>query len=150
MELQMKPASTADLENLLQLMRQMQADDPWSIPFHEDAVRPIVRDLLANPALGLAYLICVAGNTTGYIVLCFEYSLEYGGKGAWIDEFFVAHEHRGQGVGAQVLHLAEAEARKAGATVLHLEVNHGNPAIDLYRRAAFEDHQRYLMTKWLV
>jgi len=29
-------------------------------------------------------------------------------------------------------------------------VNHGNPAIELYRRKGFEDHQRYLMTKWIV
>jgi ribosomal protein S18 acetylase RimI-like enzyme len=33
---------------------------------------------------------------------------------------------------------------------VHLEVNHGSPAIDLYRRAGFEDHQRYLMTKWII
>jgi ribosomal protein S18 acetylase RimI-like enzyme len=33
---------------------------------------------------------------------------------------------------------------------MHLEVDKGNnPAFELYRRAGFEDHNRFLMTKWL-
>jgi GNAT superfamily N-acetyltransferase len=123
-------------------MHLLQADDPWSVPFDEAAVRPIVCDLIANPAVGLAYLVCDSEQTVGYIVLCFDYSLEYGGKGAWVDEFFVGEEFRSRGIGSDVLHLAEHEARKAGATVLHLEVNYGNPAIELYRRHGFEDHAR--------
>lgn len=143
-------AAPADIEILLALMRLLQADDPWSVPFEEAAVRPVVRHLLANPAVGLAYLVCDGDETMGYIVLCFDYSLEYGGKGAWVDEFFVKREFRGRGIGSDVLQLAEDEARKARATVLHLEVNHGNPALELYRRHGFEDHARYLMTKWLA
>jgi GNAT superfamily N-acetyltransferase len=144
---EIRPASLSDLEILVLLMRQLQADDPWSLPFHEDALRPVVRTLLADPSFGAAYLVHFAEKPVGYIILCFDYSLEYGGKGAWVDEFFVAPEHRGQGIGTEVLRFAEEAARKAGATVLHLEVNHGNPAIELYRRSGFEDHQRYLMTK---
>jgi GNAT superfamily N-acetyltransferase len=70
-------------------------------------------------------------------------------KGAWIDEFFVDRAHRGQGLGAEALRLAEEVARKAGAHVLHLEVNRGNPAIELYRRHGFVDHERYLLSKAL-
>ncbi len=57
--------------------------------------------------------------------------------------------HRGQGIGNQLLDLAESASRGQGAQVLHLEVNHGNRAIELYRRHGFLDHQRYLMTKHL-
>ena len=146
----LKLASPTDVETLLPLMRLLQADDPWSVPFDDTAVRLVVHDLLANPAVGLAYWVCDGDQIVGYIVLCFDYSLEYGGKGAWVDEFFVRREFRGKGIGSDVLRLAEDEARKAGATVLHLEVNHGNPALELYRRHGFEDHARYLMTKWLA
>jgi hypothetical protein len=31
-----------------------------------------------------------------------------------------------------------------------LEVNRGNPAINLYRRHGFEDHNRSLLSKWLT
>jgi ribosomal protein S18 acetylase RimI-like enzyme len=38
-----------------------------------------------------------------------------------------------------------------GVTALHLEVDHGNdPALELYQRAGYQDHDRNLMTKRLV
>jgi len=79
--------------------------------------------------------------------MAFDYSLEYRGKGAWVAEFFVRPTHRGQGIGAHALEFFAEQARQLGVTVVHLEVNHGNPAIELYRRMGFEDHHRYLMTK---
>jgi GNAT superfamily N-acetyltransferase len=125
----------------------MQDDDPWSVPFQYERVLRDVHALIENPHYGLAFFICDGEEAIGYILLCFDYSLEYGGKGAWIDEFFIDKAHRGRGLGTDALRFAENAARQAGAQVLHLEVNRGNPAIDLYRRHGFEDHDRYLMSK---
>jgi ribosomal protein S18 acetylase RimI-like enzyme len=37
-----------------------------------------------------------------------------------------------------------------GVSAVHLEVDRGNdPAFELYRRVGYEDHDRFLMTKWL-
>jgi len=83
------------------------------------------------------------------LVICFDYSLEYGGKGAWVDELFVKTAARDKGIGTQLLALAEDASRRAGATTLHLEVSHGNPAKELYRRRGFVEHHRLLMTKRL-
>ncbi len=141
---------SVDCETLLALMRELQKDDPWSAPFREEGVRRVVLAMLEREDAGQAWFVCDGDDhPLGYIVLCFDYSLEYGGKGAWIDEVFVEAQHRGQGIGAQLLEFAEEQARSAGATVMHLEVNHGNQAIELYRRQGFVDHKRYLMTKWL-
>lgn len=145
----LKPVTPDHIPSLLALMRLLQDDDPWSVPFDEDVLHANLHELLADAVYGSAYFIVDGEATLGYIVLCFDYSLEYRGKGAWVDEFFVLKDLRGRGIGAEVLVLAEREARRLGAKVLHLEVNHGNPALDLYRRHGFEDHQRYLMTKWL-
>jgi len=106
--------------------------------------------LLRDPALGHVWLIFADGQNIGYIVMCFDYSLEYRGRGAWIDEFFVRRSHRRRGIGTRVLEFFAEEARKLGVTVVHLEVNHGNAAVELYRRLGFEDHHRYLMTKWIL
>jgi GNAT superfamily N-acetyltransferase len=144
-----RQAVPTDIAALLPLMRAMQDDDPWSTPFDELTVADTVRTLLENACAGLVWLITAGTQSIGYIVICFDYSLEYGGKGAWIDEFFVAREYRGQGLGAAVMRIAEEKARESGARCLHLEVSRGNPAIELYRRAGFEAHDRYLMTKWL-
>lgn len=142
-------ATPADLQPLLQLMRAMQDADPWSEPFSENIVRANLLELLTNPSCGLIYLVWQNGCPVAYLVICFDYSLEYRGKGAWVDELFVLTSHRGQGIGTQLLELAERAAREHHAHFLHLEVTHGNPAVELYRRRGFVDHQRYLMSKSL-
>jgi GNAT superfamily N-acetyltransferase len=140
-------ATSADLESLLPMMRNMQEDDPWSEAFREPMVLANLAELLQNPVYGIVYLVREENTLIGYLVICFDYSLEYRGKGAWIDELFVEASHRGKGVGTQLLNLAETASREHHAKFLHLEVTHGNPAIELYRRRGFLDHHRYLMSK---
>lgn len=145
--MEIRRAEPHDVESLLDLMRQMQQDDPWSEPFDDVAVRSSLTELLSNPAYGVAYFARADEQAVGYVVICFDYSLEYRGKGAWVDELFVTPTHRGQGIASYLLDVAEKTTVEQGAKYLHLEVNHGNPAIELYRRRGFVDHQRYLMTK---
>jgi diamine N-acetyltransferase len=140
-------ATLTDLESLLLLMRHMQEVDPWTESFHELTVRATLAELLQNPVYGVIYLARQESALLGYAVICFDYSLEYRGKGAWIDELFVEAAHRGKGIGTQLLDLAETASREHNAKFLHLEVTHGNPAIEIYRRRGFQDHQRYLMSK---
>jgi diamine N-acetyltransferase len=143
------PVSRDEIQTLLALMRALQDDDPWSVPFEDARAKEAVQLLLANESYGRIWFIRDAGRIVGYIVMSFDYSLEYGGRNAWVDEFFIEKESRGKGLGAQALDFFEQQARQAGATAIHLEVNHGNKAIDLYRRRGFTDHHRYLMTKLL-
>jgi CheY-like chemotaxis protein len=149
MALRIAPAVLVDLESVLALMREMQGCDPWSEPFLETSVRANLTELLTNPSYGLVYLASDDGRPVAYVAICFDYSLEYGGKGAWIDELFVEASHRGRGIGTQLLGLAERASFEHGARFLHLEVTHGNSAIELYRRRGFVDHERHLMTKRL-
>jgi len=139
----------ADLDSLLLLMRHMQLEDAWAEPFNETFVRKNLSELLHSPLYGVMYLVHDAQTPVAYLVICFDFSLEYRGKGAWVDELFVEPSHRGQGIGTRLLHLAESTSLEHGAQTLHLEVNHGNRAIELYRSRGFIDHHRYLMTKWL-
>jgi GNAT superfamily N-acetyltransferase len=148
-EVEYRAAALDDVDVLLPLMRCLQADDPWSVPFREEKARETLRELIANPSAGRAFLICAGELCVGYLVLSFDFSLEFGGKNAWIDELFVEREFRNQGIGSKT-EVAGRMARECGAKVLHLEVNRGNDAIDLYRRCGFEDHDRYLLSKWLV
>jgi diamine N-acetyltransferase len=145
-----RPAVPSDIDILLRLMRGLQQDDPWSVPFREEEVRQSLRELIANPSVGRVFLIWQGELCLGYLALSFDFSLEFGGKNAWIDELYVQRESRGQGIGSKTLDFAIEAARECGAKVLHLEVNRGNRAINLYRRCGFEDHDRYLLSKWLV
>ncbi|MGB2635592.1 MAG: GNAT family N-acetyltransferase [Candidatus Acidiferrum sp.] len=147
MPISIERTTATDLDTVLLLMSHMQADDPWSEPFDLTMVRRNLAELLDNSLYGLVYLVRDQQAAIGYLVVCFDFSLEYRGKGAWIDELFVESSHRGQGIGTQLLDLAESASRESGAEFLHLEVTHGNRANELYRRRGFVDHNRYLMTK---
>ena len=142
-------ATPADLDVLLIFMQQMQLDDPWDEPPDESSVRSNLLELLQNPVYGFAYIARDDHLPIAYLIICFDFSLEYRGKGAWVDELFVERTHRGRGIASQLLDLAERSCLEQGAQALHLEVTHGNPAIELYLRRGFRDHNRYLMTKWL-
>jgi ribosomal protein S18 acetylase RimI-like enzyme len=142
-----KLAGRADLELIFELMQHMQLDEPWTEPFDESVVRSNLGELLQNRAFGLIYFVSDPHRAIAYLVICFDYSLEYRGKGAWVDELFVEPDHRQRGIGARLLDLAESASREHGAQYLHLEVTHGNRAIELYRRRGLVDHNRYLMTK---
>ncbi len=149
MPLSIHPADSNDLDSLLFLMRHMQLDDPWDEPLDEFIVRKNLLELLQNSFCGLIFIAQDDHTPVGYVVVCFDFSLEYHGKGAWIDELFVEPAYRGKGIAGQLLDLAERAALDHDARTLHLEVTHGNLAIELYRRRGFLDHRRYLMTKWL-
>jgi ribosomal protein S18 acetylase RimI-like enzyme len=60
----------------------------------------------------------------------------------------VGEEYRGKGVGLKLIQHLIKEARDTyGMTLLHLEVYHGNPAINLYKRLGFVEygkHERFL------
>ena len=85
------------------MMRDLQQDDPWSVPFDEAETARVTDQLLRDPSLGRVWIIAAEGVTVGYIVMAFDYSLEYRGRGAWVDEFFVRRSHRGKGIGTRAL-----------------------------------------------
>lgn len=143
-------ASADHLHELLRMMHDMQQDDPWSCGFDEAIVRETLQELLSNPDYGRVWIIVADDETVGYIVMSFDYSLEYRGRNAWVDEFFIRPAYRGRGVGALAMDYFLEQANALGVKCVHLQVNPGNPAIELYRRKGFEEHERAFMTKWIA
>jgi hypothetical protein len=109
-----RAAVAIDLDALLRLMRDLQRDDPWSVPFHEEKVRASVLEPLQSPSMGRVFLIYDGELCIGYFVRSFDFSLEYGGKNAWIGELFIRPEFCGQGFGSRALDAART-ARELGA-----------------------------------
>jgi GNAT superfamily N-acetyltransferase len=86
----------------------------------------------------------------GYIILTLGYSLEYLGRDAFIDEFYLRESHRGRGWGSCALSFVEGEARRLDVRSIHLEVVRQNtPAKEVYRKSGYLDHDHYLMSKWI-
>lgn len=139
-------AAPADLDVLIRFVRGLYAHD--DIPLHEPTAHRALDDLIRDPSLGRVWVIERAGRPIGYVVLTFGYSLEYGGRDAFVDELFVDERHRGRGAGTAALRFVAAQCRSVGVRALHLEVDRPNmTAQRLYRREGFEDHDRYLMTR---
>jgi ribosomal protein S18 acetylase RimI-like enzyme len=142
------PAAVSDIELLVPLMREFYAFD--HIAFDERDARAALLQLLGDARLGRVYLISAGGEAAGYLVLTFGFSLEFKGRDAFVDELFLRAEFRGRGFGKRALAFAEEACRAEGIGALHLEVERANTsAQELYRRAGFKDHDRYLLTKWI-
>lgn len=148
MEPTFRPVGPADLEPFLELLGEMQAF--FGNQLHRRSAREAARGLLENPAYGRAWFVEVGGERAGYAVLALGYSLEFGGLDAFLDELFLRERFRGAGLGRKAMAFVEAEARALGVQALHLEVERDNrPALELYRRIGYVDHDRFLMTKRL-
>lgn len=139
-------ATHADLATLVQFMREYYEFD--HLPFDEQVARAALAKFLDDESLGRLWLIHCGTEAVGYLALTLGYSLEYGGRDAFIDEVYICASYRGRGIGQRALVFAEETCRSLDVRALHLEVERENTnAHALYRKVGFVDHERYLMTK---
>jgi len=147
--LQFRLAVEADAGVLLEFMRAYYAFDGHA--FDQEKARVALSALLNEANLGRAWLILDGDKPAGYIVLCFGYSLEWLGRDAFIDEFYLREEYRGRGWGRASMEFVEEAARKAGIRTLHLEVVQENTtALEVYRKLGFREHASTFLSKWIA
>lgn len=137
-----REATPADKPELLALMADYYAFDGHH--FDPDTSAAVLDEFLADQRLGRAWLIEVDGDVAGYMALCIGYSLEFGGRDAFVDEIYLHERFRGRGIGRAALQHMMAEARRLGIKALHLEVDQDNrPARKLYQALGFESRGRF-------
>jgi GNAT superfamily N-acetyltransferase len=87
---------------------------------------------------GILLLARSGASAVGVAVVSWTWTVERGGKTAWLDELYVIPALRGRGIGRRLLVRAIAEARCAGCASIELEVVRGHGrAARLYRRERF-------------
>lgn len=119
------------------MMRQLYAGDGLPFP---DAAPDALRLLLRDPTWGRCMILCDQGRSVGYFVLGFGFSLEFGGRDAFLDELYLLPEARGRGFGKAALTHAIDLCRTLGVKALHLETKKSNAAAQkLYRSAGFTE-----------
>jgi ribosomal protein S18 acetylase RimI-like enzyme len=149
MDINFRPAKRSDIDSIVLFVRELYEQD--HIRFDDSIARAALEKIIGNTDLGRVWLVCDGDQAVGYIVLGFGYSLEFHGRDAMLDEIYIRASHRGQGVGKQAIKLVEDTCRSLGIHALHLEVERSNTSAQaFYRKVGFEDHDRYLMTRWLV
>jgi len=132
------------------MMRSLAEQEPGKIVFDEAIARATLRRFLKLPQFGRIWLVFDGVDLAGYIILTVGFSFEFHGHDAFIDELYIAPAYRRRGFGRRAVEYVEQKAREMGVNAIHLEVDDGNdPALELYRRTGYEDHDRFLMTKWV-
>jgi GNAT superfamily N-acetyltransferase len=119
--------------------------------FDETKARIALTALLRDSNLGRAWIILDNETPVGYVVLCFGYSLEWLGRDAFVDEFYLLENFRGRGWGATTMAFLEDQARSLGVRALHLEVVAENAtAMHLYGKLGFKKHASTFLSKWIA
>jgi len=145
MDIALRLAGRADAEPLAGLMAAYYRHD--RLDFDPGRAGAAAQALMDDPRLGELWAIETGGQMIGYLALTFGFSLECGGRDAFVDELFVREEFRGQGVGTRAIRHALARCAAQGIRSLRIEAARHNPrAVALYRRLGFAEHERHLMT----
>ncbi|MEX0977132.1 MAG: GNAT family N-acetyltransferase [Woeseia sp.] len=109
------------------------------------AVTPLLDSIsVGDRAPGKVWLIERAKVVIGYIAVCYGYSIEFQGRDAFVDEFFLIESARGQGIGRQALNFVRSTVAETGIVALHLEVARSNTrARRFYETLGFTARDRY-------
>jgi ribosomal protein S18 acetylase RimI-like enzyme len=108
-----------------------------------------LRQLLADPRLGVVFVIEDNSQIVGYALCAYSFDLEFRGMEAWLTELFIADDARGRGLATDALGQIQTELRARGVKALHLQVRPDNPAVALYERLGFSRVPRLVMTRRL-
>ena len=140
-----RQADETDLPLLLTLMSEFYAEAGYPLNF--DRAQAAFLPLLGPGELGQVLLVQVDGEAAGHLVLTFGYSMEYGGRSAFIDDLFIRPPFRRRGLGGRIVAQARAICEELGVRAMHLEVARDSAAAQaVYRGAGFRETGRQLLT----
>jgi GNAT superfamily N-acetyltransferase len=135
-------AERTHLDQLLPFVRDYHAFE--EIERTDDERRASLAPLLGDNPFGRIWLVQESAEPVGYLALCFGYSIEFGGRDAFVDEFFLTEHARDRGLGRRALADARNAAAGLGIVALHLEVARSNSsARRFYESLGFAARDRY-------
>jgi len=121
--------------------------DEHEIVVTEARLQAAAENILDDGRLGFFLLARQADQAIGLACVSFCWTLEHGGKAAWLDELYVFPEFRSQGIGGALIEAVLQEAANQGCAAVDLEVDEGHrQAEKLYRNFGFKTLPR---TRWV-
>lgn len=116
------------------------------LPPDPDTLRAALVPLLEGSPHGAVYIVGPVRAPIGYAVVCFGWSLEFGGLDGFLDEIYIRPGVRGRGIGSEILNSLPKALAGAGLKALHLEVRRDNEkARALYAKLHFEPREQYML-----
>ncbi len=138
-------AKTKDLDFILPLILDQFSEH--SIQVDTEKLKNSIQKVLAGDQLGFVLTARTDQGLAGFAYVAFNWTLEHGGRSAWLEELYVKPELRNQGIGRKLLAAVLARAAALGCEAIDLEVdrNHSQ-AENLYRREGFT---RLTRARWV-
>jgi GNAT superfamily N-acetyltransferase len=143
--LKIRFATSRDFERLLRLVAAYYQFD--SIAFDAPVTGAALRRLLREKSLGRAWVIDSGRDLAGYVIVTYNYDLEFGGIEAIMTDLFIAQRYRGKGLGARTIEAVRDFCLQEGIGALELQVSRRNDAAQtFYRSLGFEVLDRIVMS----
>ncbi|HTL90415.1 MAG TPA: GNAT family N-acetyltransferase [Leptolyngbya sp.] len=141
-----RAATSKDVDVLLELVKEFHQFE--NLPFDSVLDRVSLQQFLNDPSMGQTWLICDRDLVIGYVAMTFSYSIEFRGRGAYVDELYLRSNYRGQGIGTKTLKFVEEVCRSLNISSIALSVYKDNSrAQQVYDKAGYSDRGYQLMMK---
>jgi ribosomal protein S18 acetylase RimI-like enzyme len=149
--LAVRAAEASDGERLTELLAAQLEEH--QIPTARSHIAKSVALMLADPDRGFLLAGTVAGSIEAVAYISFATPLEHAGEVAWLEELYVAPEHRNLGLGKRLVDAVAERAEARGCVSIELEVTADHfRAARLYEREGFRslrrDHMARPLSKW--
>jgi GNAT superfamily N-acetyltransferase len=149
MSIQIEFATAADLPYMADLLAELFALEK---DFHPDRDKQIkgLRTILDEPELGKLFVLRVDGKVAGMANALFTISTAEGGRALLLEDVIVSREHRGSGLGRQLVEYVLNWAKLRGIVRITLLADRENqPAQAFYRKLGFFDSNMTVLRKML-
>jgi len=120
--MKIRKATAEDEMQIIKLLGEFPPTDQVTTGYH--TISATFHQLIDNSQLGSMLVAEEEGNIIGVITLSYPMAIRCGGIYACVEEFIVAEQGRGKGVGGQLLKKAIVEAQKKGC----YEIQVNNPS----------------------
>ncbi len=132
LEIEVRPATVADLPLLLEFFRAMAAFEKLTVSATEESLRT---SLFAENPAARTVLAYVDGKPIAYAVYFFTFSTMVGRRGLWLEDLFIDAAFRGKGIGkALMAYLAEVAVQNDCARFEWIVLDWNESAMAFYRR----------------
>jgi ribosomal protein S18 acetylase RimI-like enzyme len=147
-DLTLRAARSADLATLLAMVGAYHAEEGLA---PVDSLDAVLAPLLSpNSPHGQIFFLDASATTVGYLALTFGYSIELGGRDAYIDELWITPTQRQRGYARAAIDRLLATLQAEGLRAVHLEVAPNNRAANrLYANAGLVPRPFGLLTRGL-
>ena len=138
----------ATLEHMKILNDLMQRQfEEHEIVFTADILATAIQAMLEKPTLGCFLIAKEMERVIGFAAISYAWTLEHGGKSAWLDELYILPEDRNRGAGSALVEFALEEVGREGCQAMDLEVEEDHRRAErLYKRKGFKRLQR---SRWV-